>query len=1364
MTAATPAHFDVFLSHNSKDKPAVEQIARKLRNRGIEPFLDTWYLSGGGMWQAELGAYLHASFACAVFLGPHGRGDWQDEEMMLANTLSANKQKDFRAFVVLLPGYADTFEPTSLPFPMSNRTWIDFRRDLNNADTVQRFINAIKGVPDGPPVVVANDDVCPYRGLRAFDEDHATFFFGRQRDTQRLVEKLKGTRFLAVLGPSGSGKSSLVRAGLLPQLRDAGLPGSERWPIHVFTPGARPIESLAAHCIRAFSAKRDTPETLALMRRTVDELHSDERTLHLGVAHALLEEPTSARMVWVVDQFEEIFTLCQDGDERSRFIDAIVYASSIPGGQSIVILTLRADFYARCAAYPDLAARMAEYQYLVSPMEDTDLRQAIQAPAWQVGLEFEPGLAETIFHDIKNQPGSLPLLEHALLELWERRAGRILTLAAYRESGGVAGAVAQRAEAIFEGFTPEQQAIARRTILRLTQPGEGSEDTRRRAAMSELVTHAEEGAAVAQVVTALTDARLLTTSGEAATADEYVDVSHEALIRGWERLRGWIAEDREGLRVHRRLTEAARDWERLGREESALYRGARLAAVIEWEHQNHAALNSQEHAFLDASTALQLRERRIARRRIQTAVGGLTTGLVVVGIVALFALVQRQTATQQRDAANRAEAEAVTQQHNARTDADRRGTAEAQAISDRNSAIQQQQVAKSRELAASALTQLAIDPELSLLLAREAMNVMPTNQAEDALRRALLASRVRVTVSHQGAVLAAQFSPDGATIATASADRTAKIWDATNGTALQSLFGHMGAVTCVAFSPDGKTIITTSVDRTARLWDVATGKELRSLTGHTDRVNTGAFSPDGKTIVTASVDRTARLWDVATGKELRSLTGHTDAVNSAAFSPDGATIVTASEDRTARLWDFGAGNSLRTLTNTEQEEPEELANAVFSPDGRSVFLSAVATGTVRMWDLKMNKEVRTFTGTLGLSHVAVSDDGAYLVTARHDGAATIWAVQSGEAVMTLTGHSGFITSVVFAPGTRRVVTASADGTARIWAFHGATLHTQPRSAVTSIAFSPDGAQIIAGVQGGAGGTARIWNAVTGSEHQILAGGHSDGVWSVAFSPDSTTVVTTSMDKTAILWDADTGKELRTLTGHTGQVLSGSFSPDGKSVVTASTDRTVKIWDVVTGNDLRTFIGHTGTVLSAAFSPDGTRVITTSTDRAIRIWNAGTGDAVELRGDNFSIWQAAIFNTDGSRVIAIDGGGTIQQWDVATHKTLGAIPGRAEVDSAAFSPDGKYIVTANDDKTIRLWDAGTGQAVGLIDTTPYLAVHRAVFSPDGKRIILNSLDTVIVDFCDSCGTPDELLALVRMRITRDFTEEERGRYLHELASK
>ncbi|MBI4285092.1 MAG: hypothetical protein HY670_04215, partial [Chloroflexi bacterium] len=976
---------------------------------------------------------------------------------------------------------------------LSTRTWVDLRKGVEDPRAAQLLINAIRGIPLGPDrSVEPRADICPYRGLQPFDEEQAEFFFGRDGDIQRLIEKLKATRFLAVIGPSGSGKSSLVRAGLIPALRQGGLPISQTWKIRLLTPGARPLETLALH----LSALISGDDPVGVMRNMEANLRADERALHLAMRLALTsssftkEEET--RVVLVIDQFEEIFTLCHDEQERRQFLANVLYGTSIPDGRSLVILTLRAGFYPRCAAYPDLAARIAAQQCLVSPMDVDGLLQVIEEPAQRVGLEFEEGLVGTILEDVANQPGTLPLLEHALLELWERRRGRILTLEGYWESGEVERAIAKRADTIYTAFTSDQQARARQILLRLTQPGEGTEDTRRRAAMSELVPRPSESDAVEGVVRALVDARLLTMSGDERTGGERaVDVSHEALIRGWPRLRQWIDEDRAALRVHRRLTEAVHEWQRLGRDEEMLYRGARLAEAVEWRERNEAALNELEREFLNASVGLQIKERRAAQRRVQLTVGGLITALVLISIFAFIAFHQSRIADQQRDAALKA----------------------------RDAAEQSGRIALSRlsrELAMISTSQLLIDPELSALLAIEAARVMYTEQAENALRQVLLKSHMRAVLhGHKDAVENVAFSPDGKFITTASRDKTARVWEVATGQSLAILRGHEDAVESAAFSPDGKLVVTASKDNTAWVWEVATGQSLAILRGHEGMVQSAAFSPDGQFVITAGWDKTARVWEVATWQNLAVLRGHEDMVVKATFSFDNKFIVTASEDNTARVWEVATWQSLAILRGHKGA----VESAVFSPNGKLV-VTASGDNTARLWEVATGQSLVELQGhTDWVRSTAFSPDGKFIATASWDGTARLWEVATRQSLAILHEHEGAVSSAAFSPDGKLIVTAGRDKTVRLWDVatrQSLAVLRGHEDVVESAAFSPDGKLI---VTTGWDKTVRLWDVATRQNLAILQG-HESAVGSAAFSPDGKLIVTASGDDTAQIYTCE----------------------------------------------------------------------------------------------------------------------------------------------------------------------------------------------------------------------------------------------------
>ncbi|HSH77747.1 MAG TPA: protein kinase, partial [Herpetosiphonaceae bacterium] len=811
-------------------------------------------------------------------------------------------------------------------------------------------------VTQAPLAAVEN----PYKGLRAFQEADAPDFFGREALVRhlvaRLAERSKFQRFLAVVGPSGSGKSSAVRAGLIPALRRSELPGSEQWFVVEMFPGSCPMEELATALTRV--AVKPIPDLLGQLRQ-------DERGLAHGIEQVLPEDDRT-ELVLVIDQFEEAFTLVEDEAERIHFLNSLHVAVREPRSRLRLITTLRADFYDRPLLYQGFGELVRQRTAAVVPLSPAELEEAIVGPARRAGVTVEPELLATLVRDVGEQPGTLPLLQYALTELFEHRKGNTLTLAAYLASGGVLGALSRRADELYAALSIDEQAAARQLFLRLVTLGEGVEDTRRRVLRSELAMLGHDERVLDQVIDSYGRYRLLTFDVEPDTRSPTVEVAHEALIRTWTRLRSWLDASRDELRLQRRLAAAAAEWNNGVRDPSFLATGTRLERFRALAESGRVALNADERAFLEASNAEHGRHIAAEQARRERE------------LAQAKALAEQQRrraeAEEQRTEEQRRAAAAAQQAATAERSASRRLRYLAAALASflivalalssfafvqRREAEANLTQAEAQRLAAEsqALYQSNGSADLVGLLAVRSLRLQHTPQGDAALETAgTLEYPVQLFAGHTNWVEDAAFSPDGRLVVTASDDRTARLWQAATGQNIVTLEGHTGAVNGVAFSPDGRYVLTGSQDKTAALWDANTGLEVRRFTGHGKAIWDVAFSPDGKYALTGSFDKTAQLWDAQTGQAIRTFEGHTDEVYGVAFSPDGRNVVTSSRDQTTRLWDAETGQTIHVFAG----HTEQVRSVAFSPDGLNI-LTGSHDKTARLWDTQTGQEVRRFT-------------------------------------------------------------------------------------------------------------------------------------------------------------------------------------------------------------------------------------------------------------------------------------------------------------------------------------------------------------------------------------------------------------------
>jgi WD40 repeat protein/energy-coupling factor transporter ATP-binding protein EcfA2 len=1140
----------------------------------------------------------------------------------------------------------------------------------------------------------------PYLGLTAFQSDDADRFFGRKGVVDDLLERLKKKSFLALFGSSGSGKSSVLRAGLIPAVLEGRVTGSQDWQTILLTPGEHPRRELATHLAELGSIPAGSIWA---------ELGADPTRAALTIRQVLTKEPQVPRL-FVVDQFEEVFTLCQDMRERVRFIDALLALRAEPANRATVVLGIRADFYPRCAEHADLLAALQDAQVLLGPMQPGDLRAAITQPAAKDGLTVEPELVATILADVVERPGALPLLSHALLQTWHRRKGSRLTLAGYQGAGGVEGAITQTAEGVYSAFNESQQRIARRVFLRLTALGEGTEDTRRRVNRTELDVDGELSD-TAMVVDRLAAQRLITLGkGSLDVAHEApisVEVAHEALIQAWPRLRQWLAEDRAGLRIHRQLTEAAQAWEALKRDSGALYRGTRLASAREWadrDERHRSDLNPSERSFLEASVALEAAEQTSAARRTRRLLQ------LVAALVILLVL-----------------------------------TATLGGV-----VYFGRQASRSRQLAAQAAALTRSQPAASALLSAEAFRFGDTAEAHGAL----LSTSGRlphhaVLNGDPSYINGVAVSPDGQVIASAGgADNAIILWDAVRHTRLATLAGHTKPVEEVAFSPLGHLLASAGGrDQTLRLWNVADPRHpsaLATLPGHRGRVKAVAFNPDGRLLASADADNKVILWDVASRAPVVTFAGHSADVNAVVFSADGRTLFSASDDRTIQLWDVERRSALPTTTLVGPEDA--IKGLALSPDGHTL-ASASRDRKIRLWDMTHPSSLHTtLVGhTEEVNAVAFSPDSHTLASASNDHDVMVWEVPTGKRLATLTGHTNWVSSVAFSPDGQTLVSGSGDHSMIVWSpvLPPFTGHTD---AINEVALSPDG-RILASA--GSDKNVILWDMPSRSRRETLDG-HTDAVTAVAFSPDGRTLASASTDKTIILWDVASGSHRPPLVGHTDKLNRVAFSPDGSQLASASADGTIILWDTASGARLNTVPSDEGQAITdVMFSPDGRRLVWTGLNRQVVVWDRASRKPTHVRIRSASALRA-VLTRDGGLLATptIDYG--IILWDMTTLQSVGTKQGHTDpVTAVAFSRDGRMLASASYDGVIVLWDVAEPRPIATF-TGHTSRVNSLAFTPDGGYLISASDDKTIVAWnTDTRQTVTDICTVV----ARDLTPEE-----------
>ncbi len=1156
----------------------------------------------------------------------------------------------------------------------------------------------------------------PYKGLSAFSEFDNRDFFGRDALVEQLIARLQETgpshRLLAVVGPSGSGKSSVVLAGLLPALRCGALPGSDQWFVVTMIPGANPLRELG----------------LALRQVAVDWPANAEAWLR-DREDGLLElvatcwPDTGQQIVIVMDQLEELYTQAADPAEADQFLRLLNAAVHADDSSVRVILTLRADFYDRPLLHPDFSRPLRERTEIILPMTNPELLAAISQPAQQAGGHIAPDVAAAIIEEVSQQPGALPGLQYALTEMFATANNGQVDWAVYEAIGGVSGAVAQRAETVYRQLDVAGQETARQLFLRLvTLGGDGDGGapaaTRRRVLLSELETldndqpsENEEATTIDTVLDAFGGHRLLTFDRDLDTRAPTVELAHEALLEEWPRLAEWLNESRDDIRLQQRLSTAAAEWQATGQPVGLLASGMHLAQYETLLNGASLALTAEEQAFVRASQASrgERMERERRQRLLVRRLGiGATIAAVVAIILAALAWQSRSTAVRQAEVNHSLVLASAAQEIAAQGETDRAlavalaavdiDEPPPEAIADLAN-VAYGPGTRARLLGHSAAVRtVALSPDGQAALSGSCATTDATDSCRAGeLIRWDLANREEVArwTAHSGWVTASAWDPTGTWLTTGGADGVLAFWSTEDNTPGPHIEAHEGPISAIVFSPDGALAASASADGTLALVDVASGALLHRLEGHDGAVLDVAFSPDGETLASGGADSTVILWDAQTGMLLQTLEGHRSYIFGVAFVEDGASLLSGSNDLSFRLWDVASGEVKRV-----RESGDKAGGMAVSADGRTVahyvdFLTYV--WDVTSWD---DPHRRLYGHQDFIHDMDISADGALALSAGNDGSVLVWELSSSAGVQQIPlGYSA--TGVGVTPDGQTLLSSGWSDTVDV---RDATTFEIVRSlsgqvgvaAPGALAVSPDGRYVAVGSgefdEDTAEGSLLVWEIASGDLTCDLKG-HGNRLRSVAFGPDSNILLAgaqgdSDIHKT-ILWDVSACSQLQLMDGD-DDAAGMAVSRDGRmGLVSSAFFERMTLWNLTTGEAIRIFPAPGEVLLDAGFGPDDATVLASALSGVIFEWDRETGELIRRYGGHSGgVWSVELSHNQ-QWLLSTDDTGEVILWDVNTGNPLRRHQAHDGLSfQAVFSPDDTTVYSVSADETLGVWQIGT----------------------------------------------------------------------------